>query len=114
MKLTPLFSALTGIALSALAPFAFAHHGNTCVQEAENLTTPRARVSALKNCILEEALEGNVKNADQLQREERCHQNAKNLKLTGDPHDEYISRCYFANDFDKRGPDGKPLAKPKK
>jgi hypothetical protein len=97
--------------LATASTAALAHHGNKCLEEAEGIKVPKERTAALKNCVAEEGLEENVKAVSQQQREERCQQNSKNLKLIGDKQTEYLVRCFYANDFEKRGPDGRPLEK---
>lgn len=111
MKAISLISGTACLLLAFASNTAFAHHGNKCVEEAEAIKGSKERTSALKNCVAEEALEENVKAVSQMQKEERCQQNAKNMKLTGDKQSDYLVRCFYANDFEKRGPDGKPLEK---
>ncbi|MEI7841877.1 MAG: hypothetical protein WCI39_02500 [Gallionellaceae bacterium] len=111
MKAISLISGTACLLLAFAANSAFAHHGNACVQEAEVAKTSKERTAMLKNCVAEEAMEDSVKATSQMQKEERCQQNSKNLGFTGDKKSDYLVRCFYANDFEKRGPDGKPLEK---
>ncbi len=97
MKLNSIISALSGLLLASVATVAFAHHGNLCPAEAEKIKNPAERTKFLKDCLAEEAAETSTAEADYAAKVDRCNQNAKNMKLTGDKKTHFVEKCIKEN-----------------